>query len=303
LKTIFSRFQPTLARQKPTLIGASTILIWSSLALLTKLSGDIPPLQLTAQCFTLAFAIGLLFQWRSGQPLQDMLKQPLPVWLVGVGGLFINHVFYFIAIQNAPVIEASLISYLWPLLIVLFSSLLPGERLRWYHLAGALIGFAGAGLLITKGQSLNLEPRYLTGYLAALICAIAWASYSVLSRRFGTIPTSAVGSFCGATALLAWVCHFLFEPTTLPTSALQTGAIAALGLGPVGVAFFTWDYGVKNGNIKVLGTLSYATPLLSTLLLMVCGFTEPSGVVLLACALIIGGALLAMLDFFRGENH
>jgi len=217
---------------------------------------------------------------------------------LGITGLFGYHLFYFIALQNAPAVEASLIAYLWPLLIVFFSALLPGEKLRWFHCGGAIAGFLGAGLLITQGQSLHFDPQYATGYLAAFVCALTWSSYSLLSRRFGTISTNAVGGFCGATALLAWICHGLFEATLWPTGWGWI-AVLGLGLGPVGLAFFTWDYGVKHGNIKVLGALSYAAPLLSTLLLIGCGLAEATWAVWLACLLIVGGALLAALDFFK----
>ncbi|MGB3297345.1 MAG: EamA family transporter, partial [Phormidesmis sp.] len=240
-------------QQRATLIGVTTILMWSTLALLTKLSGAVPVFQLTAMAFTVAFLIGIAFLKRAGgHPLQ-YLKLPLTVWAVGITGLFGYHFFYFIALKNAPAVEASLISYLWPLLIVLFSALLPGERLRWFHCAGAIAAFFGVGLLVTQGQTITFDARYTTGYVSALICAIIWAGYSLLSRKLGTIPTSAVGGFCGATAILAWICHFVFESTVMPSGG-EWLAVLGLGLGPVGLAFFTWDYGVKLGNIKLLGT-------------------------------------------------
>lgn len=288
----------TLNQQRPTIIGFTAILMWATLALLTKLSGPVPPFQLTAMAFTIAFLIGVAaWMCSSNNPLHH-LKLPKAVWTLGVTGLFGFHFFYFIALKNAPVVEASLIAYLWPLLIVLFSALLPGERLRWFHLTGAIVGFVGAALLITKGQSFSFEARYTLGYLSALICALIWSSYSVLSRRFGAIPTDAVGGFCGVTAVLAWICHFVFESTILP-SGWEWLAILCLGLGPVGLAFFTWDYGVKHGNIKVLGALSYTAPLLSTMLLIACGLAESTWFVWLACLLVVGGALLAVMDFFN----
>ncbi|MGH7998021.1 MAG: aromatic amino acid exporter YddG, partial [Brasilonema sp.] len=226
------------------------------------------------------------------------LKLPKQVWIIGVVGLFGYHFFYFIALKNAPVVEASLIAYLWPLLIVLFSALLPNERLRWFHLTGALVGFIGAGLLVTKGKFLMFNAQYSLGYLSALVCALTWSSYSVLSRLFGYIPTDAVGGFCGVTAILAWLCHSLFEQTVWPVSG-EWIALISLGLGPIGLAFFAWDYGVKHGNIKVLGALSYAAPLLSTILLVVFGLAEASWIIGLACLLIIGGAILATGAFLK----
>lgn len=282
----------------PTLIGFTAILMWSTLALLTTLSSDVPPFQLTAMSFTIAFLIGLALWVRQGGNVLHHLRLPLQVWLLGIFGLFGYHLFYFIALDRAPAVEASLISYLWPLLIVVLAALLPGERLRWFHIAGAIAGFLGAGLLVTQGQSFAFEQQYSLGYLAALICALTWSSYSLMSRRLGKIPTNAVGGFCGVTALLAWICHALFEPTVWPIGS-QWLAVIAMGLGPVGLAFFTWDYGVKHGDIKLLGALSYTAPLLSTLLLILCGLAEPTWSLILACLLIVGGAALAAGEFWQ----
>ena len=289
-------------RRQATLIGVTAILMWATLALLTELSGTTPPLQLTAMSFTVAFLVGVFIWIKDKQNPLQYLRLPKAVWALGIAGLFGYHSLYFLALKNAPVVEASLIAYLWPMLIVFFSVLLPGEKLRWFHAAGAIIGFVGVGLLVTKGRSLSFDARYTTGYLAAFACALTWSSYSLMSRRFGTIPTSAVGGFCGATALLSWLFHFLFEPTIWPSGA-EWIAILCLGIGPIGLAFFTWDFGVKHGNIKTLGVLSYTAPLLSTVLLIICGLAEATQTTWLACLLIISGAVLASADFFQKETH
>ncbi|MEB3212249.1 MAG: EamA family transporter [Leptolyngbyaceae bacterium] len=283
---------PTPDSKRATLIGFTAILMWATLALLTDLSGEVPPFQLTAMSFAIAFCIGLVLWLRQGGSILTHLMLPWPVWMLGIAGLFGYHFFYFMALRNAPVIEASLIAYLWPLLIVLFSAALPNERLSIVHLMGAALGFIGAGILVTQGRSLTLNPDYTVGYLAALICAVTWSSYSVLSRRIGAIPTSSVGGFCGVTAVLATVCHHLFEQTVIPQGT-EWLAILGLGLGPVGLAFFTWDVGVKFGNIQLLGVLSYGAPLLSTLVLILFGLAEPTATVAIACILIVGGAVVA----------
>jgi drug/metabolite transporter (DMT)-like permease len=200
--------------------------------------------------------------------------------------------------RNAPPVDASLIAYLWPLFIVVLAALLPGERIRWYHLLGVGAGFVGAALLVTRGVGLSLDPTYRIGYLAALACAFIWASYTVMTRRLSGVPTSAVGAYCGVTAVLALFCHLLFEETVWPLG-WQWLAVLGLGLGPVGLAFYTWDFGVKRGDIKALGAFSYAAPLLSTLLLIVFGRAPGSWYVIAACVLIVGGAALAAFDSFR----
>ncbi|MEM9104645.1 MAG: EamA family transporter [Pseudomonadota bacterium] len=277
-----------------TLIGFSAIVMWSLLALLTALSGQVPPFQLAAMCFSIATVIGLAALFLRPAGLAN-LRQPLPVWCLGVAGLFGYHFLYFTALRNAPAVEAGLIAYLWPLLIVVGSALLPGERLGWQHIAGALAGLAGTALIVSR-SGLSFQDSYAFGYGAALLCAFTWSGYSLLSRRFGSVPTDVVTGFCFLTAVLSLLCHLLLEQTVWPQDMGQWLAVAGLGLLPVGAAFYAWDHGVKRGNIQVLGAASYAAPLLSTLVLIVAGVGRADWRIALACVLITGGAALAAKD-------
>ena len=284
-----------------TLTGFLAIAMWALLALLTDFAGDIPAFQLTAMTFAIA-ALGGIASWFFRPGAWNALKLPPVAWAVGVGGLFGYHFVYFTALAKAPTVDASLIAYLWPLFIVLGSSLMPGERLKWHHVAGALLGLAGAALIVTKGGSVSFEAQYTFGYLMAFGCALLWSAYSLLSRRLSAIPTDAVTGFCAATAILAFVCHMAFETTVWPTGPSQWAAIAMLGLLPVGAAFFAWDYGVKRGNIQILGAASYASPLLSTLVLVLAGKATFTAPVVLACLLITFGAVLASKDMIFAKK-
>ena len=276
---------------KATLIGFSAVAMWALLALFTDATGDVPPFLLTALTFAVGTFVGLVA--RVFSPPAEKVAIPPVVWLIGIGGLFGYHFFYFTALRNAPAVEASLIAYLWPLFIVVGSALMPGERLSWYHVAGALLGLCGTVLIVTRGGGLTFDPQYAFGYSMAFVCAFLWSGYSLLSRRFPSVPTSIVTWFCAATAILSLVCHFALEETVLPATVSQWLAVLGLGLMPVGAAFYAWDYGVKHGNIQVLGAASYASPLLSTLVLMAAGVAEPSLRIAAACLLITGGAVLA----------
>lgn len=278
-----------------TLTGFSAILMWSLLALLTTASGTVPPFQLTAMTFTIGSLLGILSWFWRPKAIKN-LKQPWRVWALGICGLFGYHFLYFSALRHAPAVEASLIAYLWPLLIVTGSALMPSERLRWYHIAGTLLGLAGTALIITKGGSFTFEAHYSFGYLMAALCALTWSGYSLLSRRLKAVPTDAVTGFCIATAFLSLLCHLMLEQTTWPQTTTQWSAIAALGLLPVGAAFYAWDFGVKRGNIQVLGAASYAAPLLSTLVLILFGMAQASWQIMAACLLITLGAILASKD-------
>lgn len=280
-----------MTRRSATLIGFGAVLLWSLLALLTVGTAPVPPLQLNAVCFAIGGTIGLVWVAATGG-LGQLRAVPIRVYVFGTTGLFGYHLLYFSALRAAPAAEAGLIAYLWPLLIVLFSGLLPGERLKPGHILGGLIGFAGAALIVSSGHG-TLNTAHLPGYALAFGCALTWAVYSVVSRQLGAIPTASVAVFCLAASSLSALAHIAIEDTVWPTEPMGWLAMAGLGLGPVGLAFFIWDVGVKRGDIQLLGVASYAAPVLSTFALILAGQAEATLTILAAAALIAGGAALA----------
>jgi drug/metabolite transporter (DMT)-like permease len=283
--------------RKATGLGLVAVLLWAALAALTSLAGRIPPFQLAAMTFAVGTLVGLVWARLKGQSLAVLTEVPLASWCLGVYGLLAFHACYFFALQAAPPLEASLIVFLWPLLLVLLSGLLPvalgGAGLRWWHVAGALLGLAGTMLILMgKGGSLEFSGT-VAGYIAAAAAALIWASYSVASRLFARVPSTAVMGSCGLTALGALAFHLLLETTVWPASLTSWLAVIALGLGPVGTAFYLWDEGMKHGDIRLLGVVAYTTPLFSTVILAALGLGAATPAVWLAAALITAGALLA----------
>ncbi len=236
-------------------------------------------------------AAGLLATaWLALRGQLGALRQPPIAWLHGVGGLFGYHALYFAALAWAPPVEASLINYLWPLLIVLLSAPILGLPLGPRRLAGVVLGFLGCALVIGPGAA--FPPGAAPGFLCAAAAALVWATYSVTSRRLAAVPTEAVAGFCLASAALAALAHLIFEPTVTPDARQWLSALL-LGLGPVGAAFFLWDIGMKRGDPRLLGTLAYATPVASTLLLLLAGEGVLGPRVATAAALVVGGGWLA----------
>jgi drug/metabolite transporter (DMT)-like permease len=271
-----------------TLAGGGAIVLWAFLGLLSRAAAAIPPLQLTAMSFAVAAVLGVGVLIARGR-LADLRQRPL-AWAHGVGGLFGFHALYFTALAWAPAAQANLINYSWPLLIVLLSAPLLGLRLTARHIVGTMLGAAGCVLLLSGGA--HLSGADLPGYLAAACSAVVWATYSVLSRKFARVPTGAVAGFCAASAALAAASHFAVETTVAPDAAGWL-AVLALGAGPVGGAFFLWDIGMKRGDPRLLGTLAYATPVASTLLLCAGGFAAFSATLLASAFMVAAGGLVA----------
>ncbi|MCK0126315.1 EamA family transporter [Gelidibacter sp. F2691] len=280
-----------MTRKTATLVGFIAVLLWSLLALFTVGTAPVPPFQLSAMAFLIGGTLGV--GWIATTEGLGILRTiSWRVYAFGTLGLFGYHALYFSALRMAPAAEAGLIAYLWPLFIVLFSGLLPGESLRPMHVIGALISFVGAALIVLGGAQ-GFDASALPGFGLAFLCALTWSGYSVLSRRLGNTPTASVVVFCLLTAALSTAAHLVWEDTVWPNGPLGWASVAGLGLGPVGLAFYVWDVGVKRGDIQLLGVASYGAPLLSTLVLIIAGIAEPHPSLLIAGLLITAGALMA----------
>lgn len=278
--------KPGVRARLPTLLALGAIVLWGTLAPLGVALQHVPPFLLTGIGLLVGSLIGIpLSGWKLGA-----WRVPLPTLALGIYGLFGFHFLLFIALRHAPPVQANLVNYLWPLGIVLMAPLfLPGMRLTTLHVLAACIGFAGAALAIVGGR--DLQGGFAWGYVLALISAFVWASYSLLSQRVPPFPTAAIGLFGLVSGVLSLVCHALLEtPTSLSTNDMLM--LIALGLGPLGGAFYLWDAALKRGDPRQIGVLSFLTPLLSTLALLWLRSEVPSTSVVAAAAFIVGAAVL-----------
>jgi len=273
-----------------TATGFVAILLWSTLALFTAMSGRVPAFQLVG----LTFVIGGVFVLAIAAARGRLhLARPTPgSFLLGLYGPFGDTALYYAAVKTAPPAESNLIHYLWPLLIVLFAALLPGGGLKMRHLAGALIGLAATVVLISGSLGAGGAGLQL-GHVLAALGAFVWASYSVISRRFAQVPSESLGVTMLGCAIPAFACHLAFETTLWAPTMVEWGGVLGLGLGSIGLAFICWDIGMKQGDVAFLGVASYAAPVLSTIVLVLAGYAAPSWLLAMSCVLIVVGALVA----------
>lgn len=270
------------------LYALGAIALWASLAALAVSLAHVPPFLLTG----IALVIGSVPAWPLVWRNPSVWRIPPRTLALGVYGLFAYHFLLFIALRDAPPVEANLVNYLWPLLIVVLAPvLLPGVVLRPAHVLAALLGFGGAALAIAGGRALSGALSW--GYVPALASAFIWASYSLLTKRVAAFPTTAIGLFGLVSGLLSLLCHVLLEPSTA-LQARDWALLAVLGLGPLGASFYLWDKALKLGDARHIGILSYLTPLASTALLVLVSGRPFTASIALATVLIVSAAVLGM---------
>ena len=283
---------------KADIFTLGAIFLWASLASLATLLSNVPPFLLTG----IGLIIGALVSLPALRSGITPWKIPLKTLLIGVYGLFGYHFMLFLALQTAPAVEANLVNYLWPLLIVLLSPIFTKSlTLNFRYVLAALSGFAGAVLAITSGGSGFGFSSIEVGYFFALAAAVIWATYSLATTKVPRFPTPAIGLFALVSGVLAIGAHFLFEPAASISTA-DWLLLVVLGVGPLGGAFYLWDAALKIGDPRRIGLLAFLTPLLSTALLVVVSGNSLSWQLLVATGLIVGGALLGPRSTSGSKN-
>ena len=271
---------------RATWLALGAIALWATLAPVGVRLSHLPPF-LTAGCALLIGSLVALpwsgFKWR-------LAIVPASTLLLGIYGLFGYHFLLFLAFRTAPAVQANLVNYLWPLLIVVLAPLFNKHtQLQLRQVIAALAGFAGAALVMTRGKAISAD--FDVGYLAALASAFIWATYSLMTQKVKAFHTAAIGTFGLVSGVLSLACHVALE-TSVALSAQDVGLLIWMGLGPLGVAFYLWDAALKNGNAQHIGLLSFITPLGSTVLLLIDRQEALTPLVAMAGLLIVGGAYL-----------
>ena len=271
---------------RATWLALGAIALWATLAPVGVRLSHVPPF-LTAGCALLIGSLVALpwsgFQWR-------LAIVPAKTLALGIYGLFGYHFLLFLAFRTAPAVQANLVNYLWPLLIVVLAPLFhKHSRLHFRQVLAAIAGFSGAVLVMTNGQAIDAD--FNLGYLAALASAFIWATYSLMTQRAQPFHTAAIGYFGFVSGILSLLCHFTLE-TPVSLSFSDAALLIWMGLGPLGLAFYLWDAALKNGNAQHIGLLSFLTPLGSTLLLLIDRQEALTSLVAWAGVLIVGGAWL-----------
>jgi drug/metabolite transporter (DMT)-like permease len=266
-----------------------SIFLWSTIAIVSHYVKHIPAFVVLGWCFS----FGSLFALFN---LRTMFDRKI-VMLYSVLGFFGYHFFLFQAFRYAPILEANLINYLWPMLLIILTPLFFRQnKLSWANWLGSLFCLIGCYLLISS----NLKPsehypqRWL-GIILAGLAALTWPVYSLLSKKIPASNPNSYTGICLITGLLCFMTAWIQDESFVINQASDWLILCYLGLGPFGLAFKFWQKSLHTGDPKLVGTLSYLTPMLSNAWLIIFGNQALSLQTIFAMLLIISGSLTGVL--------
>ena len=176
--------------------GLAAIVLWSTtVALARSVSEQLGPLTGAAAVYAVAGTAAVMSFLARPARFRAMWRLP-PKYLVGCGVLFVAYMILLylglgLAENRQQVLEVGLLNYLWPVLTLLFSTILLRHKTRWTLLPGTLLALLGI-VLVVAPESLSewrLAPSLLGGNntprVLGVLAAITWALYSVLTAPLG----------------------------------------------------------------------------------------------------------------------
>lgn len=204
-------------------------------------------------------------------------RGPRPPWrerlrLWGIGAVFVvNSIAYFRALELIPATVTALVLYTYPVIVALLAALVGVERLTWRALVAAVGAFAGCAL--TAGGAPAGERLPPAGVAYALVAALVYASYIVLSSRFGTgVPARALAlHLAQAAAVLCAALALADGGLALPADRRALLAVAGIGVVSTVVAMITFLAGmalVGPTRASVLSSLEVIVTLALAFLLL-----------------------------------
>ena len=274
--------------------GYIAVLLWSFSALFINWTEQIPPFLMAAWTSIVGFSIFGSLWLIKPQKFKIALHQKWQIWGLFFLSIVVYRGFYLAGLKFAPVIESNLLNYLWPIFIVLLGAAYGHIKLHLPIILGTALCFLG--VLIMGLQKKTGVISFEAGHIFALIGALTWAAYSILTRRFPYAPTETMGFMHFAAIVIFGLLHMIFEaPVNFSHVSIRAWAgIIGWGLS-ISIAYKLWDFAMSQGEQDKVAAAAYFTPLLSTFWLVIIGKVPMSIGLLLSAALILGGSALVRL--------
>jgi drug/metabolite transporter (DMT)-like permease len=277
---------------KANLQGYIAILLWSFSALYIDWTPQIPPLLLAASSSLVGFVFFAASWIKAPEKFLLLLKQSWKIWCLFFASVILYRLFYMSGLKLSPIIEANLLNYLWPLLILVFAGLFDQQKFSRGIYIGTAACFIGVICIGLSKTTSRLSFEY--GHLLAIAGAVTWSIYSVVTRRYKGTPTDMIGMMHILGIGLFYILHKSFEAPVVFDSVSLKNYAGIIGLGlSISYGYKLWDNAMTHGDREKVTIAAYYTPLLSTIWLILFSSGRFTLMTALAAFFILGGSLYA----------
>ncbi|MDU4962006.1 MAG: aromatic amino acid DMT transporter YddG [Sporomusaceae bacterium] len=257
-------------RNNATSIGLIAIILWSTMVgFIHRISDLLGPLGGIAMIYSCASALLLV---SLGVP---KIKTFPRNYLLFGGVLFVAYEMSFAlaigyAANGAQAIEVNIINYLWPSLTIVFAIIFNNQKANLLIIPGLSLSLLGVCWVLGGEKGLDLPVMISNvssnpvSYVLAFLGAFFWAGYCTVTTKLARGENGAALFFL-LTAAALWV-KFFVSGGVIANVSMGAIVYVLLAAGAVGFGCACWNFGIVYGNVSILASTSYFTPILSSLL-------------------------------------
>lgn len=257
-------------RKRATLIGLAAIVLWSTMVgLIRGVSEGLGPVGGAAMIYTLS---GLLCLVTVGFP---DIRRFSPRYLIAGSVLFVSYEICLAlslgyASTRHQAIEVGMVNYLWPSLTIVFAILFNGQKSNLWIVPGLLLALLGVCWVLGGEKGLHIDEITANvianplSYGLAFAGAFIWAAYCMVTSKYAK-GQNGITLFVLLTALTLWLKYLFSDQPEMMFSVPVVIKLLMCGIA-LGFGYASWNIGILHGNVSVLATVSYFTPVLSAAL-------------------------------------
>ncbi len=191
------------------------------------------------------------------------------VWSAFLGFLnpFLYYVILFKAYSLLPAQIAQPLNFIWPIVLVLLSVPILGQKLTAKSFAGLLISFVGVIVISSQGNIKNFHIDEPFGVFLALASAIIWALFWIFNMRDKRDDILKLFlNFFFSGLYITVTCLFFHVPHFTISTGFYMGIY--VGLFEMGITFVLWLKALQlSQSTAKISNLIYITPFLSLVLI------------------------------------
>ena len=290
---------------------AIILILWGTFAAVSKMSlHSLDSLQAQFYLFGFAFICmtGICIQNGKFKELKRLHRKEV-IRLIGYSiPSFLYYVFYLMSLKLIPAVEASMLNYSFPIMIVILSIPINGEKLDKWKVLSLLLGFIGVIIILTNGNLAHIKISNVKGDLLALSAAICWGIFSTLGKKNNTDTFLSNYIYTTVTFLLTTCCMIFYSKFVLLDIHAFWGLLW-LSLSNIVISYFLWFQALKVADSALVANLSFITPFVTLSFIMIFLGESIQYIQIIGLIIILAGTALETIKSklsmrkFNRRNH
>jgi drug/metabolite transporter (DMT)-like permease len=272
-REVYARQHARLVIFLPYLLLSLAVLAWAGNWVVGRaMRDDMGPVAMGFWRWALALALILPFSARELRRKWDVVRRNI-WWLTvsgAVGAVMFNAMIY-VGLQYTATTNSVLFNSVVPVLIVIISGLVLGEKVSVRQVIGILISLIGVLTIVSRGNPSTLAMlQFNRGDVWIMTAMLFWAVYTILlrwrPRELSAIAFLAAMLMFSLPLLLPFYAWELVQRGSFELSALSVTVLAYYATVPSVVAYLMWNYGVAKVGPNRAGLIVHLLPIFAAIL-------------------------------------